>query len=240
MLFAMKNVLELRPFEDVTLGLYDHTLNKEGVTRHTVRLGDEMPDVEEYDAVLMSGGPQSVNDPEIADMVELVGQAIDLGKPFLGICQGLQAGVKARGGQVVAAKPAEYGLWGPDGKRLTIRQTEAGLESPLLRGVSEYFGTFQVHNETVVLTDDMVSLAKSNGMHQIVQIAPNAYGIQFHTELPQTELPNWAAKAPGLKEMDHDKLFRDFNAAYPRHRRIARRLMQNFIGIVRSDLDLAA
>lgn len=236
----MKNALVLQPFEGVSLGLYEYTLDKEGVSRHTVRLGDEMPDVEAYDAVLMSGGPQSVNDPEVADMVELVGQAIDLGKPFLGICQGLQAGVKAKGGQVVAAKPAEYGLWGPDGKRLTIRQTTAGKKSPLLQGIPEEFGTFQVHNETVVLTDDMVSFAKSNGMHQIVRIASRAYGIQFHTELPEKDLADWAANARGLKEMDHDKLFHDFNNAYPLHRRIARQLMLNFIGIVRKDLDLAA
>lgn len=237
----MKNTLVLQPFEGVNLGLYDHVLKEEGIARHIVRLGDTMPDIEDFDAVMMSGGPQSVNDPEIAEMVEAVDYAIDLGKHFFGVCQGLQAGVKARGGQVVAAKPPEYGLHNADGNRLVIRQTAAGKKSPLLEGIPGRFGTFQVHDETVVLTDDMVSLAKSNGMHQIVQIAPRAYGVQFHVEpLIDDVLGDWAVKAPGLKEMDYDKLSRDFRAAYPRHKQIARQLMFRFIGIVRSDLDLAA
>lgn len=237
----MKNALILQPFEGVDLGLYEHTLTEEGVSRHIVRLGDTMPDIEDFDAVLMSGGPQSVNDPEIAEMVEAVGYAIHLGKHFFGVCQGLQAGVKAMGGEVVAAKPPEYGLYDSNGNRLVIRQTAAGKKSPLLEGIPERFGTFQVHNETVVLTDDMVSLAKSNGMHQIVQIATRAYGVQFHVEpLLKDVLDDWAVKAPGLKDMDYDKLSCDFTDAYPRHRRIARQLMLGFIGIVRSDLDLAA
>ena len=57
-------------------------------------------------ALVLSGGPASVHEPEAPDFpVELT----ELGVPILGICYGMQAMAKSLGGHVEAAEAGEFG-----------------------------------------------------------------------------------------------------------------------------------
>jgi len=65
--------------------------------------GQLIPPVEEYTAMVVLGGPDSANDNNEKMRHELaaIKKCIQLKKPYLGICLGLQTLVKAAGGQVV-------------------------------------------------------------------------------------------------------------------------------------------
>lgn len=62
---------------------------------------EELPDLKTLDLVVVMGGPMSVNDedefPWLANEKRFIRQAIDSGKPVLGICLGAQLIANAMG-----------------------------------------------------------------------------------------------------------------------------------------------
>jgi GMP synthase-like glutamine amidotransferase len=74
------------------------------------------------------GGPMSANDdlPHIRHELDLIGDAVSLGKPILGVCLGAQLIAKALGARVYANPEKEIG-WYP------VHWTEAAARDPLTR-----------------------------------------------------------------------------------------------------------
>jgi GMP synthase (glutamine-hydrolysing) len=131
------------------------------------------------DALLVMGGPMSVNDPDgwILRESEFIREAVARGVPYLGVCLGSQFLAKAIGGQVGPGPAFELGMTG-------IQLTDAAAHDPLFRRLPPQLEVFQWHGEGITLPPGAVPLARST--HYPVQAFRHgraAYGLLFHVEI---------------------------------------------------------
>jgi GMP synthase (glutamine-hydrolysing) len=149
-----------------------------------------LPDtLDDYAGTVVFGGPMSANDdalPGIRAELEWIPQAVESGKPFLGICLGAQLLARSLGARV-APHPegvAEIGYF-------PVQPTEAGAElftAPL--------NVYHWHQEGFDMPRDAVLLAAGERFpHQAFRYGANAYGIQFHPEVTADIMETWLVRA---------------------------------------------
>jgi len=147
--------------------------------------GDAVEAVERYDAVVLSGGPQSVWESSHDD---IAAAAAGSGKPVLGICYGHQLLGKVAGG-LVARSP--YPEFGPT----EVEVLEPG--DPLFRGIPRRFTAWMSHNDAVLEPPPgWRVLARSRGSPVAAMRRGSVVGVQWHPEVSHTEhgltlLGNW-------------------------------------------------
>ncbi|WP_319507316.1 type 1 glutamine amidotransferase [uncultured Methanolobus sp.] len=196
--------------------------------------GDKIPDPENYSSIMVFGGPDSANDTtgKMLKELEMIKQAIDAGTPYLGICLGMQALVKACGGSVHANYVKEIGFRGEDGNYYSVNIGEEHSNDPLFAALETPLKIFHLHGETVKITEKMQLLATGKYcQHQIVKVGENAYGIQGHFELTPEMFEIWLDNDPELMEMDRDKLKSDFELLSDEYNNTGRKLFSNFLKI---------
>ncbi len=181
-LLIVKNITREGP------GLLARVLDEHKISYDVVDLdkGETFPSPLGYKALVVLGGPDSANDAtdKMQQELEQVRTAFGAGLPYLGICLGLQVGVKAAGGAVLPGAQKEIGFINPSGQQYTVKITETGKEDPLLTDLSGSLKVFQLHGEVVELTPSMQLLATAPDCpNQVVKIGDKAYGIQSHFEL---------------------------------------------------------
>ncbi len=148
--------------------------------------------LQEFDAVILSGGPESVyGDAAPAFDQEL----LDSGKPTLGICYGMQLLVHHFGGKVAASSLAEYGV--------EDIQVDAG--SKLFSGLEETQRVLMSHGDSVQdIPEGFRVVARSaNAIAAIEDAGRRIYGVQFHPEVDLSEngqqmLQNFITEIAGL------------------------------------------
>lgn len=147
--------------------------------------------------------------------------------PYLGICLGMQTLVKASGGKVVRSPVKEIGFRDPENNRFIVNLTEEGKRDPLFAGLDHTFDVFQLHGETVELTQEMALLATGEYCeNQVVKIGSNAYGIQCHFELTPEMFEIWINEDPDLLTLNKGKLRTDFESTKVECAQVGRRLLQ--------------
>src|SRR3989344_7468800 len=86
-------------------GIIETILEEKSVSYEIIELHkwQVSPSPKEYSAVIVLGGPDSANDLtiKIKHELERIRETINAGIPYLGICLGMQALVKANGGAVM-------------------------------------------------------------------------------------------------------------------------------------------
>jgi GMP synthase (glutamine-hydrolysing) len=229
-LLIVKNISREGP------GLLVNVLDEHHVAYDVIDLdkGEGFPDPNGYKALVVLGGPDSANDnsAKMTNELKQVTAAFAAGIPYLGICLGLQVGVKAAGGRVVAGLHKEVGFIDPNGHMYAVEATELGKHDPLMAGMMGSLPVFQLHGEVVELTDQMELLATApDSPNQIVKIAPKAYGIQSHFELTDEMLKVWAAEDPDLIPIGHEQLAKDFMAIKSAYTDIGETFLHNFLRI---------
>jgi len=144
---------------------------------------------DEYEAVVVFGGSQSVNDQGktyIREEIDWIGEWIETGKPYFGICLGAQLLSRALGGDV---GPHPEGLH--EIGYVDIHPTEA---SNGFLGESMY--AYQWHNEGFTVPGDCTLLATSERYpNQAYCYGEHAYGVQFHPEVTPTIFQTWFEEA---------------------------------------------
>lgn len=195
--------------------------------------GDVFPDPTEYGAVVMLGDPDSVNNPTDAmkRKIETVATAIEANTPYLGLCLGMQVGVKATGGVVIPSRLPETGFIDQINEPYGIWLTEAGRDDPLFDGLPDSFNVFESHNETVILDKSSTLLGKGQQcVNQAVKLGENAYGLQPHIELTDDMFVQWAKKPPFFA-IGYDTLISQANRADIDYARTSETLFTNFLKI---------
>jgi len=168
------------PFEN--LGVIEDWIanNKHiAVGTHTYR-GEQLPDVSEFDFLIVMGGPQcAVNidrHPYLQQEVALIQQAIQTNKAVLGICLGSQLLGLALGAAVEHSPHKEIGAY-------PIETTQAAEDDLLFKQFPKRFSVMQWHSDMPGLSDDCVLLASSAGCPtQAFRYGDRVYGFQFHLE----------------------------------------------------------
>jgi GMP synthase-like glutamine amidotransferase len=194
-------------FEDGNLA-HDGSLAGDGALGGTRVLPSEasvLPSLEDFDVLIIMGGPMSVHDeaefswlrPEKA----LIAAAIGAGKKVLGICLGAQLVAEVMGGRVYPNPVKEIGFW-PVGWTEEALRMFPGIGGGIGAGVEELGAgaeelgfragevgagageVFHWHGETFDLPPGAVLLASSEGcMNQAFRVGENVLGIQFHPEV---------------------------------------------------------
>ena len=229
-LLIVKNITREAP------GLLARVLDEHKISYDVVDLdkGDPFPSLLGYKALVVLGGPDSANDAtdKIQQELAQVRAAFTAGLPYLGICLGLQVGVKAAGGSVVPGSQKEVGFINPSGQQYIVKVTESGKQDPLLADLSGSLKVFQLHGEVVGLTPSMQLLATAPDCpNQVVKIGDKAYGIQSHFELTDEMLKEWAQQDPDLTPIGYEKLKADFAAIRDEYTDIGETLLHNFLRI---------
>jgi GMP synthase (glutamine-hydrolysing) len=137
----------------------DHVLQRLGIVSTQVRvdLGEAVPDLRTFDAVIFAGGeyrPDEFELPIFQAERERIMEALKARVPILGVCLGHQLLAYWLGGEVVAGS-WEIG-W------LPVAVNEAGLADPLLAGLGETFYAFLWHGDQIKrLPEEAILLAST-------------------------------------------------------------------------------
>ncbi|MCU5781707.1 glutamine amidotransferase domain-containing protein [Alcanivorax balearicus MACL04] len=169
------------PFEK--LGAIEPWLAANGARITATRLyhGEELPDPDDLDALIVMGGPMSADDehryPWLADEKRFIRACIDGGHKVLGICLGAQLIARALGARVHKNPDKEIGFF-------PVQSTELGRQHPLGSLFNDAPAVFHWHGDTFEIPNGALHLAHSWGCeHQAFSYGDNVLALQFHLEM---------------------------------------------------------
>lgn len=146
-------------------------------------LNEPLPGIEDFDVLIIMGGPQSPREqdiyPYLANEISLIQLAIKANKVVLGFCLGAQLIGEALGAQTLKSLEKEIGIW-------PITLTEEGKKDALFESFDDSFDVIHWHNDMPGIPEEAVLLASSPGCpHQAFRYKDRVYGFQFHMEITQ-------------------------------------------------------
>lgn len=144
--------------------IFPPTVTREALTRFDPR------------GLILSGGPASVYDPDAPQLPEFL---LELERPILGICYGMQLLAHQLGGRVERSPRREFGP-----AHITIPQPDA-----LFDGLPRSISVWMSHGDSVLNPPrGFLTLARSEACEYaaIADPARKIYGLQFHPEVAHT------------------------------------------------------
>lgn len=143
-------------------------------------LNEPLPNVDDFDCLIVMGGPMSVHDEErlpwLRPEKKFIRQVIDAGKRVLGICLGAQLIALVMGERVYPNSEREIG-WFP------LRRTVEANGHPFEDVIPDQANVFHWHGDTFDVPHGAVLLASSEACrNQAYAIADRILAFQFHLE----------------------------------------------------------
>ena len=174
----MKKVLYILHQKTSVAGDIGNKFKDRGYLEEIIRppLGDRLPeDLSKYSAIVIFGGPMSVNDDDqfIKDEIEWMEKVIKSKIPFLGICLGAQILAKYLGCDVVKNENnlAEIGFY-------EIKPVGEG--DNIFKNQNVFY---QFHTEGFELPEGCQLLARGEIFKNQAFRYENCYALQFHPEV---------------------------------------------------------
>lgn len=170
-------------------GSFRDVMNANGHTWHAVEIdeGQPIPRLDDYDALLVMGGPMDVwetdKHPWLIPEMTAIRTWVAAGRPYLGICLGHQLLAQACGGEAkLMTTPPEVGM-----SEVTL------TPDPIFENVGTICTCFQWHGaEVTKLPPGAITIATSLSCAiQAQRMGDRAYGLQFHLELTATTATEW-------------------------------------------------
>ena len=186
-------------------------------------LGDSLPDdLTRYAAVLVFGGPMSVNDdePYLHKEMAWVRRVLEAKLPYLGICLGAQLLAKVLGAQVKRHPQAleEIGYY-------SVYATEAGRDL-----FPEKLKIYQWHNEGFELPEGAVLLARGDDfLNQAFRWGNRTYALQFHPEMTASMVDFWTSQGADLLDAPNAQTREAQIAGHQRHSATVDQWLETFL-----------
>ena len=162
-------------------------LKQHGASVTSTRLFEAhaLPAVDDFDLLVVMGGPMSVNDdlPWIKPMLELVRDAVRKDVPTLGHCLGGQLMSKALGGEVTRTRVKEIG-WG----QVEVADNNVAREwfAPLAA-----FESFHWHGETFSIPPGATRVLGNAHCANQAFATGRHLGLQCHIEMTEDLIRSW-------------------------------------------------
>lgn len=232
-----KQILIIKNVSHEGPGLLESLLKERGFEYDVIDFTEKkrLPNPAGYDGFVVLGGPASANDEneDMRSQILYVRGLLESGRPYLGVCLGLQVMVAAGKGKVIESEFPEVGFRDSEGERFTVEVTDYGFKDPLFKNLGSPLKVFQLHGETVEMGEGMALLGSGEWcVNQIVRVGRCAYGIQCHFELTPEMFDEWIELDPQLKAMDAKELKADFEEIKEEYLRTGKRLFGNFLDMV--------
>jgi len=153
--------------------------------------GEAIPDFQDFDLLMVMGGPMDVWQEDIYPWLAPEKAAIrhwvkDLERPFVGVCLGHQLLAASIGGSVGPMTQPEIGF-------AEVELTGAGRQDPLFAGFTQRMETFQWHGSEVSKLPDGAEVLAANSACpiQALRWGRHAYGLQYHVEITVSTVADW-------------------------------------------------
>ena len=170
-------------------------LQADGIEWDAVELdaGEPVPDLNNYDALWVMGGPMDVWDVEehpwlIPEKAAIRHWVNELRKPYLGLCLGHQLLADALGGTCGPQRPPEIGI-------LDVALTEAGQSDALMTGLPVKQKCLQWHSVCVAQVPENTTILASSDICRVqaMRVGECAWSMQYHVEVEEDTVDNWGA-----------------------------------------------
>ena len=190
-------ILILQHIKYETPGFIKDLMIEDGHELITIELDEEetIPEnINQFDAMFCMGGPMDTwmekKYPWLIEEKKKIKEfVVDLSKPYLGFCLGCQLLGEVVGGNVVKSTPPEIGI-------LDITMSETYSNDHLFGEFSSPIKALQWHSyevQNLESNNDVTLLGSSpTTKYQIFKYKNHAYGIQFHIEIKDNTVSQWA------------------------------------------------
>jgi len=162
---------------------------------------DPIPTVDEADGFIVMGGPMNAFEDEdypwLPGVRSLLADALEAGKPVLGVCLGAQLLAAAAGAKITRGGSPEVG----------IGEVEILADDPVL-GPAGTIPVLHWHEDTFAIPEGAERLASSSMYPNQAFRIGRAYGLQFHVELDPELAAALKPKLPDETELDPDDVAR--------------------------------
>ncbi|HEY3308182.1 MAG TPA: type 1 glutamine amidotransferase [Desulfuromonadaceae bacterium] len=191
---------------------------------------EALPEPSLITAVIVLGGAMGANEdtkfPFLSPLKKFIGEIVEQGIPYLGVCLGGQLLAAALGAKVVSNRWEELGT-------LEVTLNQAGCQDPLLKNIGKLLTTFQWHHDSFDLPEGALLLASSPACpHQAFRFGRTAWGLQFHPEVTETIIRDWCAWDPATK-VRTEELLNAWRARKVEYCQVSARLLDNFLMVAK-------
>lgn len=155
--------------------------NNHNTTEIKPYTGEILPAIDDYNMLIVMGGPQSPmkieKSPYLKDEIELIQQALKQKKKIIGVCLGAQLIGEALGASTERSPNKEIGMY-------SLELLNDASTDPIFKNFPEKFDVMHWHSDMPGLAEGVELLARSEGCpRQIFRFGDRVYGFQCHFEL---------------------------------------------------------
>lgn len=167
--------------------------------------GESLPQPNEFDFLVVMGGPQSPlsmeKSPYLKNEIDLIKKALAQNKCIIGICLGAQLIGEALGAKTERSPYREIGVF-------PIMLLDGAKSDPIFSKLPRVFDVMHWHNDMPGLPIGAELIAKSEGCpRQIFRYGDRVYGFQCHFEMTKDLAQGMIANCPD--DLINDKYVRN-------------------------------
>ena len=219
-------------------GTFGDFLKRKDIPFKIIDLGakEKLPKLtKDVAAIVVLGGPMNVYEEDkysfLKDEDRFIKDIIAKKIPFMGICLGSQLLSKAAGSTVTKSPVKEVGFF-------DVELTKDGKVDPLFKGLENKINIYHWHGDMFNIPSGGKLLATANGCpHQAFKVGPYAYGLQFHVEITDVSINEWATeyiKDHAELKTKMEKMMMDYYAKRKEFNSTAEQIYTNFLKIIKS------